>query len=255
MSTVATDWTASPLSSSLSPLAQSPRAAPATQWVKPLQGQAFGALGDAAAANKAAKGATASPSRPGVNEAAVSALVGRNLRRLRRQHRLSLEELSRQSGVSRAMLGQVEQGKSVPSIKTLWQVAQALGVSVSWFLESGHPSQVLLIAPPTEAPARLRAGEGELRSLQQLGDSARDAFYELRLAPGAVLGLPASTGTRRVNVAVTCGTLLAEVDDTAHLVRARDVLQYEASEALLWRNPGPAEAQAFVVIRPVLRVD
>lgn len=237
MSTVATDWTAS--------LSQPTRPTPATQWVKP-QGFAVTALSPSV---------PSAPAKPSVNEAAVSDLVGRNLRRLRRQHRLSLEELSRQSGVSRAMLGQVEQGKSVPSIKTLWQVAQALGVSVSWFLESGHQAQVLLIPSPPESTAALRTGEGELRSLQQLGDSARDAFFELRLAPGAVLSLPASTGTRRVNVAVSAGALLAEVDDTAHLVRAREVLQYEASEALLWRNPGAVEAQAYVVIRPVLRGD
>lgn len=72
--------------------------------------------------------------RPSVNDAAVSSLVGHNLRRLRKQHRLSLEDLAQQSGVSRAMLGQIEQGRSIPSIKILWQAAQALGVSVSWLL-------------------------------------------------------------------------------------------------------------------------
>src|SRR5690606_1614266 len=103
-------------------------------------------------------------------------------RRLRRQHRISLEELSRQSGVSRAMLGQVEQAKSIPSIKTLWQVAQALGVSVAWFLEPSHEPQVLLIPAPDQSPAVLSTGEAELRSVQQAGNVLTDAFYELRLA-------------------------------------------------------------------------
>lgn len=193
--------------------------------------------------------APALPVRPAVNDAAVLTLVGRNLRRLRKQHRLSLEELARQSGVSRAMLGQIEQGKSIPSIKTLWQVAQALGVSVSWFLEAGDSAQVLLIAPPADSPATLRAGEGELRSLQHTGDSVRDAFYELRLAPGAELSLPAATSVRRINVAVSVGLLDVHVDDAVHLVHAREVLQYEAADALLWRNPGHLDAHAYVVIR------
>lgn len=215
-----------------------PRRAPVTQWVKPAVPQE-----------------PAVAARPAVNEAVVSTLVGKNLRRLRKQHRLSLEELARQSGVSRAMLGQVEQGKSIPSIKTLWQVAQAFGVSVSWFLESGSDAQVLLITPPEDSPASLRAGEGELRSLQQVGDGVRDAFYELRLAPGAVLSLPSSACNRRINVAVSAGTLLAEVDDTAHVIRSREVLQYEASETLIWRNAGQLDVQAFVVIRAATRPD
>lgn len=195
------------------------------------------------------------PTRPAVNETVVSTLVGRNLRRLRKQHRLSLEELARQSGVSRAMLGQIEQAKSIPSIKTLWQVAQALGVSVSWFLESGDQSQVWLIAPPSDSARVLKAGEGELRSLQQLADVSRDAFYELRLAPGAALSLPASTASRRVNVAVSLGLVHVDVDDVTHPIRAREVLQYETNEALLWRNLGTTEALAFVLIRSLTRVD
>lgn len=193
----------------------------------------------------------AAPVRPVVNDVAVLTLVGRNLRRLRKQHRLSLEELARQSGVSRAMLGQIEQGKSIPSIKTLWQVAQALSVSVSWFLEPGSDAQVLLMAPAPDSATTLRAGEGELRSLQHAGDSLRDAFYELRLAAGAELSLPAATSSRRINVAVSAGVLDVHVDNTVHLVHAREVLQYESADALVWRNAGHLEAQAYVVIRSV----
>jgi transcriptional regulator with XRE-family HTH domain len=189
------------------------------------------------------------PARPAASESAVSLLVGKNLRRLRKQHRLSLEELARQSGVSRAMLGQIEQGKSVPSIKTLWQVAQALGVSVSWFLESGSESQVLLMAPATDSADKLAAGEGELRSLQQLGDGSRDGFYELRLAPNAVLSLPASALARRINIVVSSGVLQVDIDDTTHQVLPREALQYEALDPLVWRNTGPVDVQAFVVLR------
>lgn len=188
------------------------------------------------------------PCRPAVNDSVVSSLVGQNLRRLRKQHRLSLEELARQSGVSRAMIGQIEQGKSIPSIKTLWQVAQALNVSVSWFLEAGHEARVLLIPSPSGGPADLSKGEGELRSLQQVSQSGRDAFYELRLGPDAVLSLPASTIARRVNVAVSAGLLTVDVDKVAHPVRAREVLQYESSEALVWRNAAGSDVLAYVVI-------
>jgi transcriptional regulator with XRE-family HTH domain len=191
------------------------------------------------------------PARPGVNDAAVIGLVGANLRRLRRQHRISLEELARQSGVSRAMIGQVEQGKSMPSIKTLWQVAQALGVSVAWFLEPDEGRHVLLIPAPEQSPEILAPGEGELRSLLQAGDVLTDAFYELRLAAGGALSLPASTQLRRVNVAVATGTLQVEVNDTRHQVHPREALQYGSAEALVWRNLGQVQVQAFVTIRSV----
>lgn len=201
----------------------------------------------------AVKATVLAPARPAVDDSAVSTLVGRNLRHLRKQHRFSLEELSSQCGVSRAMLGQIEQGKSIPSIKTLWQVAQALGVSVSWFVETSHEAPVVRIGVSPDSHATLGSGEGELRSLQQAGDGGIDAFYELRLAPGAVLSLPAPPVSHRVNVTVSQGTLSAVVDDTPYLIQTREALQYEGRQVLTWRNDGEVTALAYVVVRSLLR--
>ena len=60
----------------------------------------------------------------------LSIVVGENLRQLRRKHGLSLEQLATKSGVSRAMLGQIETGKSAPTINLLGRIAEALKVSV-----------------------------------------------------------------------------------------------------------------------------
>jgi transcriptional regulator with XRE-family HTH domain len=182
-------------------------------------------------------------------ESQVCATVGENLKRLRKQHRLSLEQLSTHSGVSRAMLSQVEQGKSVPSIRTLWQVAQALGVSVSWFLEPTHDDSVLLLQPPEVSPAQLEAEAAELRPLQRQREGHLQAFHELRLAPGARFDLPAITATRRVNVAVASGVLDVVLHGKRHLVRPREALQYESVEPLIWHNGGQVQVQAFVLIR------
>jgi transcriptional regulator with XRE-family HTH domain len=187
--------------------------------------------------------------KPGVDEGVVLSLVGGNLKRLRKQHRLSLEDLAGRSGVSRAMLGQIEQGKSIPSIKTLWQVAQALSVSVSWFLEASHEAPVLLMQPPVDSPFTLPTGEAELRSLQHLGDVAGEAFHELRLAPASSLRLPISQVPRRINVTVATGVLDVMLGEVRHLVRPREALQYEAAHELVWRNHGQVQVQAFVLIR------
>src|ERR1700744_6594112 len=60
--------------------------------------------------------------------------VGVNLARLRAERQLSLDALARASGVSRAMLAQIESARSVPAIKVLCKVASALKVSVAAFL-------------------------------------------------------------------------------------------------------------------------
>src|SRR4029077_4639526 len=61
----------------------------------------------------------------------LTPILGANRGRLRTRRGLSLERLARASGVSRAMLGQVELGKSTPTINVVWKIARALGVSFS----------------------------------------------------------------------------------------------------------------------------
>ena len=61
----------------------------------------------------------------------LAPVVGGNLRRLRTRRGLSLERLAQISGVSRAMLGQIELGQSAPTINVLWKISSALGVPFS----------------------------------------------------------------------------------------------------------------------------
>ena len=227
---------------------------PATVWVRDRQAAAspwngVDRTGTLPIAARTERSATLLASRASASEALVCHTVGGNLRRLRQQHRLSLEQLSAHSGVSRAMLSQVEQGRSVPSIKTLWQVAQALGVSVSWFLEPTHDDAVLLLQPSPDSPTQLPSEGAELRPLQRARDGHREAFHELRLAPGGRLSLPATVAARRVNVAVSTGVLDVILHGQRHLVRPRESLQYEATDALEWHNSCHVQVQAFVLIR------
>src|SRR5512133_1256001 len=61
----------------------------------------------------------------------LTPLVGTNLRRIRVRRGLSLERLAQASGVSRAMLSQVELGRSTPTINVVWRIARALEVPFS----------------------------------------------------------------------------------------------------------------------------
>lgn len=56
-------------------------------------------------------------------------LVGRNAARLRKAAGLTQEQLAERSGLSQQYLSGLEGGKRNPTIVTLYELAQALGVS------------------------------------------------------------------------------------------------------------------------------
>lgn len=56
-------------------------------------------------------------------------LVGRNFARIRREQGLTQEEVEERSGFSQQYLSGLEQGRRNPTIVTIYELAQALGVS------------------------------------------------------------------------------------------------------------------------------
>jgi transcriptional regulator with XRE-family HTH domain len=176
-------------------------------------------------------------------------LVGVNLARLRAERQLSLDALARASGVSRAMLAQVESARSVPSIKVLCKVAAALKVSVSAFLRR-HAVNGFEHLPAERAPRRVSAdGRYSARALYPEDEPAAAEFHELRIAP-----LHTEPGTRRapgttVNLVVSEGTLEVSVHDRRQLLATGDAIVFDADQPHSLRNPGDTEARVFRVTR------
>lgn len=61
--------------------------------------------------------------------------IGHNVRRRRQDRGLTLEALAELSGVSPTMLSEVERGIKNPTVRLAWQVARALGCSLTDLLE------------------------------------------------------------------------------------------------------------------------
>ena len=72
----------------------------------------------------------------------MRALVGRNVRKARLAKGLTQEQLADLSGFSQQYLSDLERGRRNPTVVTLWEIAQVLGVT-----------PVDLITPDDEAVA------------------------------------------------------------------------------------------------------
>jgi transcriptional regulator with XRE-family HTH domain/quercetin dioxygenase-like cupin family protein len=86
--------------------------------------------------------------------------IGEKLRSVRQDHKMSLRELAAKADISASMLSQIETGKVFPSVRSLYDIATALGVNVDYFFpDQNHHTD--------EEPASLPAGEltaSEMRS-------------------------------------------------------------------------------------------
>ncbi len=186
------------------------------------------------------------PSKEG--GADLTPVVGENLRRLRTQRGLSLEKLAQQSGVSRAMLGQIELGQSAPTINVLWKIASGLGVTFS----------ALITAQQRSGPLVLRAGQARLltssdrkftsRALFPVNEPRRVEFYELRLSPGGVEHAEAHAAGTVENLVVAEGSVEIEAAGHHHVLETGDAIMFEADEPHVYRNRARGESVMYLVM-------
>lgn len=178
----------------------------------------------------------------------VPAIVGSNLRRLRKGQGFSLERLAELSGVSRAMLGQIETAKSVPTVSLLWRVADALGVPVATLVATEHEPSIVVLH--REDANVLVASEGRYSSRNlSPRNRQRAAFFELMFAAGHREAFPSAEIGTRHNLVVAQGTLTVTIGgDVPFVLKEGDAVAYEASRVYVIENESSSRATAYLVV-------
>ncbi len=96
--------------------------------------------------------------------------IGEKLRAIRQEHEMSLRKLANKAEISASMLSQIETGKVFPSVRSLYNIASALSVSVDYFFpeqqgaitqESLIPDEVGELTASEMRDARLNGATGK----------------------------------------------------------------------------------------------
>lgn len=178
----------------------------------------------------------------------LTPVVGANLRKLRVRRGLSLERLAKSSGVSRAMLGQIELGKSTPTINVLWKIARALGVPFSALIGTEERSSVSLL--PASKAKVLMSHDGSFRSraLFPFEGQRSVEFYELRLAPGGVESADAHPPGTTENLVVSAGALRLTAGGQVYTLAVGDAIVFEADSPHVYASASDVETVLYLVM-------
>lgn len=184
----------------------------------------------------------------------LTPIVGANLRRLRVKRGLSLERLAKASGVSRAMLGQIELGHSTPTINVVWKIARALDVSFATLITERTATRTLLV--PRDGAKLLTSHDGSFtsRALFPFDEPRNVEFYELNLAANSIEEAdPHPVGTTE-NIVVTSGALDLTVGNVRHQLGTGDAIFFEADVPHVYRNAGSTNLTMYMVMSYANRV-
>ena len=178
----------------------------------------------------------------------ITAQTGQNLRRIRTRRGYSLDRLAKIAGVSRAMLGQIETGKSSPTLSILSKIALALGIPCAALIaERGDTS---IITVPRARSKILASSEGRFRTraLFPFEGERKVEFYELRIAPHHTESADAHQHGTVENLVVAQGTVeIIAGKQAPHILGEGDAIIFDADVPHIYRNMTGTEAILYLV--------
>jgi transcriptional regulator with XRE-family HTH domain len=178
--------------------------------------------------------------------------LGETIRDLRKLRRLTLETIASKSKISVGYLSLIERNLATPSIKTLHDVANVLGVNISWFFAQGA------IGEPGEGKYIVRArnrrslhfGLGIMDELLSPNLSGQLELISSRFEPGASSGDQPYTHRGEEAGVVISGEIDLWIGKERYRLKAGDSFAFASTTPHRYRNPGKMEAVVIWVITP-----
>ncbi len=164
--------------------------------------------------------------------------LGRHLRELRLREGLTLAVLSEQVGVSQSALSQFENGRSEPSLGTLWALGRALNASLFDFFAS-QMSDAVDVTPAAERTVVSYPG-ARYEAVARSARRALDLFF-LRLEPGlGPVREPVGHAGEETGV-VLSGAMDVEVAGTRHRLGPGDGIWFVSTQPHTFTAVGELE--------------
>jgi transcriptional regulator with XRE-family HTH domain len=162
--------------------------------------------------------------------------IGIQLKTLRTQRGWSLTQAAEETGVSKAMLGQIERGESSPTVATLWKIASGFQASFSQFLQSPPITADMLhpYDPPTAFDSK-SCGMSVVSFFPYDSELNMDMLVvELQVAGYSESSAHAAGVIE--HVIVIAGQLALTVNGSDHLLAAGEGLRFRADCSHTYRN-------------------
>lgn len=176
--------------------------------------------------------------------------VGAVIARLRSQHGMSLDDLSREAGVSKSMLSQIERNQANPTVALVWRLANALRVPIGELLsgEKAPAAPIETVAAHATPMLATQDKRCELRILGPLELAGRFEWYELSLQPGgALVSQPHEPGSRE-HLTVLSGAVEVQSAGASQKLRSGETARYAVDVPHAIRNVGKTAANALLVV-------
>lgn len=179
--------------------------------------------------------------------------IAATIKELRSARSMTLDQLASASGISKSMLSQIERNKTNPTVGTLWNLTQALGIEIADLLGSNSaPASEKSIISTMKAhqTPEIQSADGKcvLRILGPHDLVSHMEWYEVDFEKGGVLDSePHAAGTTE-HITVLDGAVTISTNCETDILHKGDTARYAADVHHYIKNHTEVPARAMLIV-------
>lgn len=181
----------------------------------------------------------------------IKQLIGKKLKSSRLKRDRTIQELSEISSVSSNMISRIERGLTTPSVEILMKLADALDVSLSYFVQEAEKGSTVIFTPTGQGePLFFFEDKHQISSLTQgLRDPGFSVFVDV-LEQGCDSGEGGMVHTGEEFATVLEGGIEFVIDGEDYTLGPGDSLCFKATLPHRWRNIHDGRTRVLWVVSP-----
>ena len=181
----------------------------------------------------------------------VKKLIGRKLKSSRLKRDKTIQNLAEMSRVSSNMISRIERGLTIPSVEILMKLADALGLSLSYFVEEAEKGNNIVFTPAGQGePIFFFEDKHQIASLTQgLRDPGFSVFVDT-LEPYCDSGEGGMVHTGEEFAMVLDGCLDFMIEGEEFHLDQGDSVSFKASMPHSWRNVNNEQTKVLWIVSP-----
>ncbi|WP_414042215.1 helix-turn-helix domain-containing protein [Macrococcus sp. EM39E] len=174
-------------------------------------------------------------------------IVAYNLKMFRKDNGLTLDNVSRRTGVSKTMLSQIERGDSIPSITTVWKIANGLKISFMTLIKS--PDQKVEVKRKGEI-MEMTSDDGRYRLYPYFPfeSGAQIEMYQFEIEPGGAYNAePHQAGTSEY-IIISEGMMNLKIQNEDYQMESDMAIKFDADVSHSYMNIGDSIVHGIMTI-------
>ncbi|CAM4028465.1 DNA-binding protein [Bacillus manliponensis] len=177
----------------------------------------------------------------------IHLILARNLKAIREKEKLSLEKVSQLSGVSKAMIGQIERGESSPTLTTIWKIANGLKVSFTSLINHPEPDTTVVLKNEIQVLSE-DSGRYRVYPYFPFQEDRRFEVYAVEIEKEGILNSDSHKEGTEEFITVFDGEVTIRVSEVEYQLKSGDSIRFKADRPHTYYNSGETLARMSMTI-------